>query len=283
MKILITGGNGQLAYDLKTLAQQKNYHVYAPDRYALDITEPDKVMQVITGFQPDVVINTAAYTLVDRAEEEMTSAFLVNRDGAQFVAEACQAIQALLLHVSTDYVFSGDENRPLNEQDAVAPLNLYGMSKWQGEEAVRLYCERHIILRVSAVFGLHGHNFVKTILRLAKERDYLSIVDDQITCPTSAFSIAETLLALTNAATFGTFHYCGNEAMSWYDFANKILEFGSNQTPIRPLRSADYFTLAKRPRYSVLDCQKILNTFGIKRPNWELDLQQVIHGLLVNA
>ena len=284
MKIFITGGNGQVAYELARLAEQKKHRVLAPPREVLDITNSTAVREAIEKFYPDVVINTAAYTKVDQAEKESELALAVNCDGVKNIAIACAAIDRPLIHVSTDYVFNGESKKPYTETDKTDPLNRYGETKLKGEEAVRESCEQHLILRVSGVFGVHGVNFVKTILRLAKEKKELRIVADQFTCPTPAVSIAETLLKLTTFSRFGTYHYCGDRAMSWYEFAVSIVEKARefvelNVEKIIPISAADYPTAAKRPSYSVLDCSKLERLTPIRRASLDKGLTDVIAAL----
>jgi dTDP-4-dehydrorhamnose reductase len=281
MKILITGGNGQIAYDLIRLAKQKKHHVLAPGRDVLDITNAEAVKQLIETFYPDVVINTAAYTKVDQAEKETELAYAVNRDGAKNVAIACAAIDRPLLHLSTDYVFDGEKFSPYTETDKPAPVNIYGNSKLQGEEAVRMHCEQHIIFRVSGVFGSHGVNFVKTILRLAKEKQELKMIADQMICPTPAAAIAGALLKLTTFSRWGTYHFCGDQAVTWHDFAVNIIEKAKIFSKLKvkdiiAITTAEYSALAKRPHYSVLNCERLEKLAGIKRPNLEKGLNDVL-------
>jgi dTDP-4-dehydrorhamnose reductase len=282
MKILMTGGNGQVAYDLNSVAgHRKELKIFSLTHDALDITDSEAVFSAIKKYQPNCVINTAAYTQVDRAEEEQEKAFAVNSDGAKNVAMACEKYRIPLLHLSTDYVFDGNQNHPYLETDNVSPINIYGESKLRGEAFIQRYCERFIILRVSAVFGVHNPNFVKTILRLARERDTLKVVADQITCPTPATAIAHALLKMCEISTSGIFHFCGMPSVSWYDFAKTIIRHAAQfeklrVTQIEMISTCDYPTLAKRPFYSVLNSQKLFSTFGIKQPNWETGLIDVI-------
>ncbi len=275
-KILITGGNGQLAYELVRLAQEKKYLFSAPTRNELDITQPLAIQQVLDHFQPDVVINAAAYTQVDQAEKEPEKAYTVNSEGAKNIAVACASHQIPLLHLSTDYVFSGQQTRPYLESDVVSPINVYGASKWQGEEAVRVYCPQHIILRVSSVFGRHGQNFVKTILRLAREKKIIRVVADQTMCPTPAKAIADALLYIMTMPQWGTYHYCSTEAVTWYDFAVAITQQAKQSIQIDPVTTADYPTAAKRPAYAVLNNSLFEKTFAIKCPDWRIGLKDVI-------
>ncbi len=282
-KILITGGQGQLAFELEQLAAQQ-HQLIALTHKQLDITQQSAVQQAFDMYHPDVVINTAAYTKVDLAEQNSDQANAVNCTGAKNLAIACAQAQIPLLHLSTDYVFDGTKNSPYLETDPVAPINTYGITKWQGEESIRAHCPQHIILRVSSLFGRHGQNFVKTILRLAQERETIRIVSDQTMCPTPAYAIAETLLTIINQPQWGTYHYCGSEPATWYDFANLIVQLAKEHTELRvkqiePITTADFLTAAKRPAYSVLDCTQFEKKFNIKRPHWQTGLKNVITAL----
>jgi dTDP-4-dehydrorhamnose reductase len=286
LRILVTGGNGQLAFDLKQIGAASDgfFTMYAPGRDELDITNFQLVHDCLDRIKPDFVINTAAYTQVDRAEEDAEHAFAVNRDGAKNLAILCEKFKCPLIHISTDYVFDGMGQRPYKEIDPVAPVNLYGESKLRGEVAIQAHCEKYIILRVSAVFGFHGHNFVKTMLRLAREKEELRIVADQMTCPTSAASIAEVLLQICSNPQWGVFHYCGASVVSWYDFARSIFEIACEHETLRvkhvqAVTTNDYPTLAKRPLFSVLNCDKLKETFGIQQPQWKIGLNDVINSL----
>jgi len=283
-KILITGGHGQLAYELIALAQQQKHQMMAPAREQLDITQQSGVQEIVDTFQPDVVINTAAYTKVDQAEQDIQQAYAVNCEGVKNIALVCAHNHIPLLHISTDYVFAGNQTRPYLESDTVSPINIYGKSKWQGEEAVREHCPQHIILRVSSVFGRHGQNFVKTILRLARERELLRIVADQTMCPTPAKAIANTLLRIMAMPYWGTYHYCGTEAVTWYDFTKAIIYQAKQQMvlPLKqldPITTAEYPTAAKRPAYSVLDGSLFEKTFALQCPDWRTGLDDVITAL----
>lgn len=280
-KFLITGSNGQVAYDLKRLLKLKNISYISMARDELNIADFESVHGAMKMFKPDIVINTAAYTQVDRAEQEKEQAYAANFHGAKNLALACQEMKSLLIHLSTDYVFDGQSTTPYSESDDVDPINLYGESKLQGEQAIQEYCEKYMILRVSAVFGIHGNNFVKTILRLARERDELRVVADQMTCPTSASSIAEIILKLCENPHWGLFHFCESPMISWHDFAKTIIDIASNYERFRiknlqAITTEDYPTPAKRPQYSVLNCEKIRNIFGIHQSNWSTGLNDVL-------
>lgn len=285
MKLLMTGGNGQLAYDLCAKARLESVDFYAPTREQLSITNVDAIKQIVEQYQPDFIINTAAYTQVDLAEKEAAQAIGVNAQGAMLLAEVCEKHGIPLLHMSTDYVFDGKSTIPYCETDGVSPLNQYGYSKWQGELEVVKHASRAIILRVSAVFGVHGHNFVKTIMRLAEEREELRIVSDQITCPTPAAAIADAIFRMIQSPHWGIYHYCGAPAVSWCDFAKKIIDIATSRLSsmrqlkiqhIIPVNTVEYPMAAMRPSYSVLNCQKIESTYGIMPANWEKGVEDVI-------
>ena len=288
MKILITGAQGQVGKELTAIANQKGFDVIAASRADLDITQLQKVESFITQHTPDVVINAAAHTAVDKAEEELKLAFAINRDGAENIALACAKQNIPLLHISTDYVFDGTQPESYSENNAVSPLGVYGESKWQGEEAIRKNLNDFIILRVAWVFGAQGNNFVKTMLRLGKDRDELNVVADQFGGPSPAKDIAETLIGLVEqyqsnkTLAWGTYHYCGESKASWYDFATEIFkqafELGllDKKVKVKPITTAEYPTAAKRPSNSMLDCSKLKNTFGIEMPEWKEALKQVL-------
>jgi len=275
MKILITGANGQVAFEL-----QQKFPVISFSKEQLDISNQDQVMDIIASQKPDIVINAAAYTQVDKAENDVDKAFSVNRDGAKHLAIACEKHASALIHLSTDYVFDGQKNAPYLESDPVSPINVYGQSKWAGEEAIRHYHPNHLIIRVSGVFGTHGHNFVKTILRLTKEKKALRIVSDQILCPTPAKAIASMLEVLCQKIAthpaWGTYHYGGSPEASWFQLAKCI---AGNHVMIEPIFTKDYVTPAKRPLYSVLNCQKIKTIFDIQQPDWKEGLNDVLSAL----
>jgi dTDP-4-dehydrorhamnose reductase len=263
------------------------------DRAASDITKSASVASAIARERPDLVINLAAYTAVDRAETEPESAWAVNCAGAAHIAAACGESTTALIHLSTDYVFDGSELGTYREEDPVNPLGVYGRSKEAGERAVRAAMPRHIILRTAWVYGAHGTNFVKTMLRLAAERPVLRVVADQRGCPTAAADIASALMAIARkieqgAASWGTFHFAGAGSASWHGFAEQIFDLaarlGSCSLGSLPLVEAittdQYPTLARRPMNSVLDCRKIKQVFGISPPPWQTSLEAVVRELL---
>ena len=290
MRVLITGARGQIGQELLRSAP-KDWQVHGLSSSELDITDAQQVITTVQALQPQLIINTAAYTAVDQAENDSKRAYAVNHLGAENLAQAAQSLGCPLLHLSTDYVFSGKHTHPYTEQDAAAPCSVYGHSKWLGEQAVREFCPQHIILRTSWVFGMHGNNFVKTILRLGQERDALSIVSDQVGGPTSARSIAQVLWQITrqyqssNSCTWGTYHFSGGPACSWYEFADEIFKQASELKLIKrspalsPINSSDYPTPAQRPAYSVLDNTKINQQLNMTQSNWKTELKLMLYAL----
>ena len=287
MKVLVTGSNGQVGYCLVQQLRQQNADFLAIDRDQLDITHRPAVWQTVLDYRPDVIINAAAHTAVDKAESEAEQAFAINRDGAAYLAEAAQQIGAAMLHISTDYVFDGQATQPYTETDATAPQGVYGQSKLAGEQAVLAACSRSIILRTAWVFGEHGHNFVKTMLRLGRERDSLGIVSDQHGAPTYAGDIAAALLHIAHHITqgkpteYGIYHFSGKPYVSWYQFAEAIFQQAQQQgilanTPqLIAIATPDYPTPAKRPANSCLQLDKIQQAFGIPPSNWQQALTQL--------
>lgn len=292
MRILVCGANGQVGHEVVKRAAGFGLEALGMSRAMLDISRGEEVARTVRQLQPGLIINAAAYTHVDNAETHAEQAYAVNRDGVGHLAEAARDAGIPLLHISTDYVFSGIANAPYRETDAVSPTGVYGASKLAGEEAVRSRLEQHLILRTSWVFGAHGHNFVKTMLRLARQRDALSVVGDQIGCPTYAGSIADALLQLAarharrDELAWGLYHYGGQPACSWYDFAVEIFRQAeaegllSRRPQVARINTAQYPTPARRPAWSVLDCGRLESTFGLHAPDWRLDLARVLAALM---
>ena len=288
MKILITGAQGQVGKELVSIANQRGFDVIAAGQTELDITQLKNIESYVEVHQPDLVINAAAYTAVNKAEEEQDITYAINRDGTANLAAVSKEKNIPLLHISTDYVFDGTKSEAYSENDAVSPLGIYGISKWQGEETIRQTLPEHIILRVAWVFGAQGNNFVKTMLRLAKDRDELSVIEDQFGGPSPAKDIAKTLIILAEqyqkekTLEWGAYHYCGDEKVSWCGFAKEILKQAKEQgliekdIKVNAITTAEYQDPTKRPANSMLDCEKIKNTFGIEMPSWKESLNQVL-------
>lgn len=261
-------------------------------RANLDVTDRDAVAAAIAAAKPEVLINAAAWTAVDRAESEPEAAHAVNARAPGIIGAACARARIPVLHISTDYVFDGNAKRPWREDDPVAPLGVYGASKAAGEDALRAATENHIILRTAWVFSPHGQNFVRTMLRLAAERDELAVVDDQHGCPTSATDIARVLLALAGRAAngetareaWGTWHFCNHGVTSWCGFARAIMAGaaarGAPAADVHPIPTSAYPTPARRPANSALDCTKLGSVFGIEPRPWAEALDEVLDRLL---
>ncbi len=290
MRILVTGARGQVGRELIERGASTDLKKFAFAHDQLDITDESAVRDAIQRKAPDVVINAAAYTAVDQVEDDPATAFTVNEHGPRYLATACTRAGIPLIHLSTDYVFDGKQDRPYQEDDEAAPLSIYGQSKWQGEQAVRQSLPQHIILSTSCVFSANGHNFVKIILRLAHERSELRVVVDQKTCPTAATDIADVILVLLRRITtdqpipWGTYHYCGVPPISWHAFAGEIVDIArgygrSTAHQIVPITTAQYPARAQRPANSVLDCSKIQDVFNLSPRPWKDSLVAVIEAL----
>ena len=287
MRVLVTGAQGQVGYELLKRVPA-GFSVFGYGSQNLDVSDDEQVQAVFEALKPELVINAAAYTAVDKAETDVERAYAVNADGVGFLATAAEKMGIPLLHISTDYVFSGDGDRPYTPDDVTGPTGVYGLSKLSGETQLLEHCSRHLVLRTSWVFGEHGNNFVKTMLRLGRDRDTLSVVADQHGGPTSAGSIADTLWALASIfqregrLEWGVYHYSGFPACSWYDFANEIftqavsLGLLEKSPNLNAITTAQYPTPAKRPQWSVLDCQKLVDAHGLLPRNWRQELQHVL-------
>ena len=278
--ILVFGKTGQVATEL-----QRQADVTALGRDQADLSDPQACAAIIADLKPSVVINAAAYTAVDKAEEEEAKAQTINAASPGAMAGACVHLDIPFLHISTDYVFDGSGTKAWHETDPVSPQNAYGRTKLAGEQAIRAAGGRHIILRTAWVFSAHGANFVKTMLRLAETRDALSVVDDQIGGPTPAADIAATLLKLADhmrdGADGGTYHYAGTPHASWADFAREIFKQAGRDVTVTGIPSADYPTPATRPLNSRLDCAKLASDFGIMPADWKAGLAAVLKDLKI--
>jgi dTDP-4-dehydrorhamnose reductase len=289
MKTLVFGAGGQIGREICRAAWPARHIILPLDRNAVDITKSAAVSAMLARETPDLAINLAAYTAVDRAESEPAAAWAVNCAGAAHIAAACDESATPLIHLSTDYVFDGRKTGPYREEDAAGPLGVYGLSKEAGERAVRAAVTQHVILRTAWVFGAYGANFVKTMLRLAAERPVLRVVADQRGCPTAAADIAAALIVIAGyiergEAKWGTYHFASTGASSWHGFAEAIFDLAAPHLAARPkvepISTDQYPTPARRPMNSVLDCQKIERTFGISPPSSRTALAAVIRELL---
>jgi len=290
MKIVLFGAGGQLGRTFSDIAQNRAIHLSAYTRSEVDITNENAVLSVLQKEQPDYVVNAAAYTAVDKAETDQAAAYGVNEIGVKNIALACKKNNVTLIHISTDYVFDGEKSHAYKEDDKPKPINVYGLSKWQGEEAVRRILDQHIILRVSWVFGFYGHNFVKTMLKIGQEREALNIVSDQLGCPTSTEHISEVILAIIDHLQtrdnkpYGTYHYCDSPVTNWHSFAKKIFSEAEKYQSLKikqinAIDTADYPTPAKRPMNSQINCDRIKSEFDIEQRPWEQSLEKIVKEL----
>ena len=288
MRILVTGGQGQVGSALAQQGLEQNLDLIALGRQDLDITCAQAIASAFAKYEPDLMINAAAYTAVDKAESEPELAYAINETATALLADACAERGIPMLHISTDYVFDGTKDSPYVESDPVNPIAVYAKSKEAGERAVRERLERHIILRTSWVFGLKGDNFVKTMVRLAKDRDRLTVVADQFGGPSSARGIAETLLTIAaqyqSGATFawGTYHYCQKPYVSWHQFAEAIvtrsIEIGlvDHEVEVVPIPSSEFPTPVMRPENSRLDTNALAAAFGTVNFDWRTEMNSVM-------
>jgi dTDP-4-dehydrorhamnose reductase len=269
VKILLTGRNGQVGWELERSLNGLG-EVVAFDRTRLDLADPDQIISAVRSVRPDVLVNAAAYTAVDRAESEPDTAHAINAFAPGLLSEEAKKLGALLVHYSTDYVFDGTKRGAYSEKDAPNPLNIYGRTKWAGERAVQAAGGRHLILRTSWVYAPRGKNFLLTILRLAKERKELRVVDDQIGAPTTSAMIAEaTARILTCADPHGLYHLSASGRTSWHGFAEAILRGAGFGIPVMPIPTSQYPTPARRPANSLLDNTVLERHFEIRVPVWE--------------
>jgi dTDP-4-dehydrorhamnose reductase len=282
MKILITGAKGQVGTDLVLEAKKRGHEAYGFTSSEIDITDKDIVTNTIASIKPNVVINAAAYTAVDKAEQDIDKAYAVNETGVKNLAEACEALDIPLLHISTDYVFDGNKKEPYTEADTPSPTGVYGASKLAGEIALQKTWNKHVILRVSWVFGEHGNNFVRTMLRLANDRDELSVVNDQYGAPTSAKAIAECLLDIAEKSDFGKkefpwglYHFQSDPGVTWYEFAKEIFSLAKEsgildkEMHVHSINSDQFPTPVKRPLNSKLNGNKALEGLSISHSKWK--------------
>jgi dTDP-4-dehydrorhamnose reductase len=289
MRVLVTGATGQLGSEVATEFRRSGHEVIAPDRSELDLSLPSHVATTAMQWQADWVINCAAYTQVDKAESESQQAFIVNRDSPEQLAQAVANYGGRMLQVSTDFIFDGTQRQPYQETDQTNPLGVYGRSKLEGELAVRRVLPEAVVLRTAWVYGVRGHNFVKTMLRLAMAGKPLRVVDDQVGTPTWTTDIAAAIVALVAREAAGTFHYTNAGQTSWHGFASAILEEGARAgfavktAAVSPIPTTDYPTPATRPAYSVLDTEKIRPLLSGSIPDWRDSLKKMLQELYTCA
>ena len=285
MRVLVTGGTGQLGHEVARDFGLQGHEVFAPDRKQMDLENPEEVAAVVRAYAADWVINCAAYTQVDKAESEPDKAFTVNRDSPAALAKSVADYGGRLLHVSTDFIFDGAKTTPYSEHDKANPLGVYGQSKLEGELAVLDALPGATVLRTAWVYGIYGNNFVKTMLRVAASGKPLRVVHDQIGSPTWTTDISAAILALVGKGATGVFNYTSAGETNWHGFATAILEqaailgFDIKTEIVEPIPTSEYPTPASRPAYSVLDTSKIENCLGLSIPQWRDSLNNMLKEL----
>ena len=279
MKILVTGSSGQLGHDLVIELTKRGHDINGVSSKELNLMDPTAVHSFLTSIRPDAVMHCAAYTAVDQAEDDAEICMAVNHLGTRSVADSCAEIGCKLLYISTDYVFPGTGDRPWEPDDTTAPLNLYGRSKLMGEEAVREATSQHFIVRTSWVFGINGKNFVKTMLRLGKERDTLTVVDDQFGSPTYTKDLSVLLADMIETEKYGTYHATNEGICTWYEFACEIMKQAGLSTEVLAVSSSQYPSKANRPKNSRMSKNK-LDEVGFHRlPSWQDALHRYLNEL----
>ena len=288
MNILVTGANGQLGNEMRIVSKNSSDRYIFTDVEELDILDKKAVMDCVRREKIDVVVNCAAYTNVDKAEDEPALAEKLNATAVEYLAEACKDNDATLIHISTDYVFGGNNgNTPRTETEPANPTGAYGRSKLLGERAIEKVGCKHIIIRTAWLYSEFGNNFVKTMRKLTAERDSLKVVFDQVGTPTYALDLAKVIikfiencqLSTVNSQLNGVYHFSNEGVISWYDFAKEICELSGNKCDIQPCHSNEFPSKVKRPSYSVLDKTKIKNKLNITIPHWKESLKKCISKL----
>lgn len=282
MNILVTGANGQLGNEMQVLARENLQHTYFfTDVQELDICDEQAVYAYVSEHKIDIIVNCAAYTAVDKAEDNVELCDKLNNIAPGYLARAAQANGAAMIQVSTDYVFDGTAHIPYTEEEPTCPASVYGSTKLAGEQNVMDHCEKAMVIRTAWLYSIYGNNFVKTMIRLGQERDSLGVIFDQIGTPTYANDLAQAIFAAINKGVVrGIYHFSDEGVCSWYDFTVAIHRLaGIASCKVKPLHTADYPAKAPRPRYSVLDKTKIKDTFGIEIPHWEESLKRCINQL----
>ncbi len=288
MNVLVTGANGQLGNEMRIVSKGSSDRYIFTDVEELDITNRDAVMNFVKKNDIKVVVNCAAYTNVDKAEDDEATAELINAQAVKYLAEACKANNATLIHISTDYVFGGNEgNTPRTEDEPVNPTGAYGRTKLHGEQAIQNIGCNYLIIRTAWLYSEFGNNFVKTMRRLTSERDKLNVVFDQVGTPTYALDLAEAIMKFIENCQLSTFNcklhevynFSNEGVISWYDFAKEICELSGNVCDIQPCHSDEFPSKVKRPSYSVLDKTKIKNKLNITIPHWKESLKKCIKNL----
>ena len=278
MVVLVLGAGGQLGQSLRFIANdypEIQFHFFS--RLDLDITNELGLKSIFNSLRPNFCVNASAYTAVDKSESEQDQAYLINVEGVKNIAQICQDFDTTLIHVSTDFVFDGSKNSPYTEDDATNPQGVYGKTKREGELEIIRILKKHFIIRTSWLYSQFNTNFMKTMLRLAQDRDTISVVNDQIGTPTHAVDLANVIIKviLSSSTNYGIYHFSNEGKASWYDFAKKIFEVNKVKINLKPISTSEFPTPAKRPKYSVLDKSKIKKEFNILIDQWEDSLKNI--------
>lgn len=270
MKVLVTGVKGQLGYDVVRELEKRGHTAVGVDIDEMDITDATAVERVLTETQPEAVIHCSAFTAVDRAEDETELCRRVNVEGTKNIAKICKKLDCKMLYLSTDYIFSGDGERPWEPDDEASPLNAYGQSKYDGELALKKYVEKYFIVRISWVFGINGNNFIKTMLRLGRENGAVKVVDDQIGSPTYTYDLSRLLVDMIESGRYGAYHATNEGICSWYEFAKEIFRAaGMNDVSVTPVKSGEFPVKAKRPKNSRMSKEKLVANGFTLLPAWQ--------------
>lgn len=277
MKVLVTGANGQLGYDIVNELQKQNIECYGATRNDFDLVDFQATEQFIINYMPDVVIHCAAYTAVDKAEDEQGLCYLVNASATENIAEICKKINAKMLYISTDYVFDGTKEGFYEVDDIPNPINIYGKTKFLGEQAVQRILDKYFIVRISWVFGEHGNNFVKNMLKLGKERKELNVVADQYGSPTYTVDLAQLLVEMIKTDKYGIYHATNNGVCSWAEFAEEIFKIAKLDVKVNHITTDEYPTRAKRPMNSRLSKNSLKINGFIVLKNWKIVIEEYIN------
>lgn len=281
MKFLVTGVNGQLGYDIVKELEKRGHEAVGTDRSTMDITNQAQVEEVVKREKVDGIFHCAAYTAVDKAEDEIEQCRAVNATATAFLAKVCQELGIKMLYLSTDYVFDGEGTKPWDTEDKViAPLNIYGQTKYEGEEAVKKYLEQYFIVRISWVFGKNGNNFIKTMLRLGKERGAVSVVQDQVGSPTYTADLAVLLVDMMETEKYGIYHATNEGFCSWYEFACEIFKQAGMDVVVTPVDSTQFKTKAKRPHNSRMKKEKLIENGFHRLPSWQDALSRYLKEIM---
>ncbi|UUV20803.1 dTDP-4-dehydrorhamnose reductase [Paenimyroides aestuarii] len=279
MKILITGRQGQLGSELHDLKESYPQHqMVFVDREEMDLSNPEQILEVLNTEKPEIIVSAGAYTAVDKAESDQELCNAVNHIAVQTIGEWAAAHQAKVIHISTDYVFDGNSETPLKETDTPDPINVYGQTKLQGEQALQASGANNVIIRTAWVYSVYGANFVKTMLRLMNEREEIGVVADQVGTPTYARDLAQAIMTIVEAPVFvqGVYHYSNEGKISWHEFATAIKEIKGLHTKINAIGSDAFPTPAKRPHFSLLDKSKIKEVYQVAVPHWKTSLEEML-------